>query len=105
MTADVSLMSDLLTDDLVHVHANGLVENKAAYIASLLSRLQFLKVDRGELTVRRFDNVAVMTGSIDQIVAYRDSGEERRICAVVTQIWLKHGSGWRLASFQATRTS
>lgn len=100
---DIERLSALLTDDLVHIHTSGVTDDRQAYLHGVSERMAFLRVERGPLNVRLFGKAAVMTGNLDQTIRMRASGAEVHIRAMVTQVWTFGESGWRIASFQATR--
>ncbi len=100
---DAEKLSALMAEDLVHVHATGRVENKAEYMEGVRTRLEFLKIERSELQIRMFGDVAVATGPLNQEVRLRNSGNLVDLKAVATQVWVKRAGGWVQSSFQATR--
>ena len=100
---DAEKLSALVADEVVHIHTTGKVETKAEYMEGVKSRLEFLKIDRPDLKVRVFGNVAVATGALNQEVRVRATGNVLDIKAVATQVWVKQAGGWVQTSFQATR--
>lgn len=101
LAGDARRVGQLLSEDLIHVHASARVETKQAYLEGLSDRLAFLRIERGEPTVRTYGEAAVMTGTIDQHVWFRQTDEERHIRVFVTQIWIMSERGWQLTSFHA----
>ena len=103
--ADLKTMAELVADDVVHIHASGLVEDKAAYLLGVETKLDFQRVERpAPLTVRVYGDVAVATGPLDQTVAIKGPGTVIEMSTITTQVWVKKGSSWVQNSFQATRT-
>lgn len=102
LDGDIAQLADLVTDDLVYVHASGRVEDKAAYLEGLRTRFRFLNVERPGLQVRVFGDVAVATGRLDQVLILLATGQEHTMKAFATQVWVRQGETWRVASFQAT---
>jgi len=102
---DYAVLADLVADDLVHIHATGMVDDKASYLAGVEQRLDFLKVERKDLTVRRYGDVAVATGSLHQTILVRATKQEHEMKIVTTQVWVLQDGNWRLSSFQATNLS
>jgi ketosteroid isomerase-like protein len=100
--ADYAALADLVSDDLVHIHATGAVEGKKAYIEGLEAKLEFLSVVRPGLDVRVYGNIAVATGPLDQSVRVKGPGVTVDMKAIVTQVWRLDGGRWRICSFQAT---
>ena len=101
---DLTALGNLVTDDLVHVHATGNVHGKAELIAHAGRFLEFLDVGRGPLTIRRLcDDAAVMTGPMTNTVRRRGEDERVVVNAFVTQVWVRRELGWQIASFHAVR--
>jgi len=105
LAGDCDKLAGLLADDLVHIHANGLVDSKASYLASVREKLYFLKIERPELQIRLFGDTAVVTGKLNQTMRIRDSGAVLELQAVVTQVWLKVSGGWQQSTYHASRLS
>ncbi len=100
---DFDALASILTDDLVHVHANGLIENKQSYLSSIRNKFRFLSVERPDLQYRSLGYTIVSVGPLNQSVVVRDTDTEILMVAVATQLWVRSEGSWRLASFQATR--
>ncbi|ABE36873.1 snoaL-like domain protein [Paraburkholderia xenovorans LB400] len=98
---DVDSIERLLAPDLVHVHATGLVENKAEFIAHL--RALPRSTDRCTLQVRVFGDVAVLTGKVVNTVVYPGRSEPESIPMFVTQVARLCSGEWLFVSFHATR--
>jgi ketosteroid isomerase-like protein len=102
-SADSKALADLLGDDLVHIHANGHIEDKQQYLESISTKLQFIKVERASLNIRVYGDVAVATGILNQTVRVKASGATIDMRAVTTQNWICREDRWVQISFQATR--
>ncbi|WP_170162080.1 nuclear transport factor 2 family protein [Paracoccus siganidrum] len=96
MGADEAVLAGLLTEDLVHIHLNGHVDDKPGYLAGFRDKYIFRNIERGELTIRIFGDAAVMTGPLIQTIVVRDSGQVIDVRAITTQVWSRDGDGWRL---------
>lgn len=103
LQGDWTGLGALIADDVVHIHGNGSIEDKATYIAHISEKLTFLRVERPSLTVRVHGNTAIATGVLDQTVRLNGTETEISQSAATTQVWVKHGDTWLQASFQATR--
>lgn len=102
---DMPALAELVTEDLIHVHTTGVVHDKAQLLDHAGRYLRFLEVERPDLQVRLLNSdVAVMTGGMTNTVQRRGIDEVVRVAAFVTQVWVRQGSSWRIASFHATRT-
>lgn len=96
MTDDSDTLAAMLADDLVHVHLNGSVDGKAAYLAGVREKYGFADVERGPLNVRIYGDVGVITGTLTQKIRLKATGEIIPIRAFTTQTWLRSGDGWLL---------
>jgi ketosteroid isomerase-like protein len=99
---DLAALDDLFDASLVHIHAPGVVHDKAQLLEHVATNQAYLDIVRGELTVRVFGDVAVVTGPITNRLRTRDGGE-RTLDGVVTQVLRRCDDGaWRFVSFQMT---
>ena len=103
LAGDLPTLERLLAHDLVHVHANGAVQDRAAYLVDVRDRLRFLHIDRGPLQVRVHGDMAVATGLLSQQLHIRDRRQDLALTAFTTQVWRRNVSVWQQISFQATR--
>lgn len=103
VTSDWDGLAALIADDLVHIHATGLVEDKAAYLEGVRSKLEFLEVRRESLTVRSYGELAVATGILRQVIRIKATGAIAKVSTATTQTWVKRDSTWLQNTFQATR--
>jgi hypothetical protein len=94
-TGDVTALRELMADDLVHIHGNGALDDKAGYLKGVESKYIFHRVERGELNIRIYDSVAVVVGTLDQIVSVRGVDKLNQIKAIATQTWVRNGTGWK----------
>lgn len=94
---DETAMRDLLTDDYTHVHMNGRLEDKAAFMAAFKNRQRV--VTREGLNVRIHGDAAIMTG---RMLTSRktDTGAEEILDSFATQTWVRQPDGWKLAAIQ-----
>ena len=92
----IDALGDLLADDYIHIHANGLVEDRAAAIAGF-DRVP-REMSRGPLDVRRHGDIAIIIG--EQFNILRPPGrDEIRVKIMVSQVARLSPSGWRFVSF------
>lgn len=92
----------MLDDNLMYVHSNGWVETKADVIDDLKTgKLVYRKVDITEASVRLYENTAIVTGK--GTFAGVNSGTEFSLNLFFTEVYVKKGSRWVLASRHANR--
>jgi len=103
VNADWDALADLLTEDLVHIHANGLIENKREYMDTMRAKMQILQVERISLHIRIYGDFAITTGALRQSVRIKGPNTVIELHAATTQGWIRTNGIWRQNSFQATR--
>ena len=94
-SGDVDALRDLMADDLVHIHGNGAVDDKTAYLKGVETKYVFHRVDRGDLNIRVYADVAVVIGTLDQTVSVRGVDKMNAIKAITTQTWVRSGASWK----------
>ncbi|MCC8967086.1 nuclear transport factor 2 family protein [Bradyrhizobium sp. Pear76] len=102
VVGDYSLLSTLLADEVVHIHTSGRVEDREQFLANVRDRLEYVNVTRGDLNVLDLGDVALATGSIEQVVRMRATGKSHQMKFITSQVWRRTDAGWRQVSFQAT---
>ena len=100
---DFAALEAIVAPDVVHVHANGAVDDYASYMDFVRHRLDFLEARRGELQLHVHGGSAVMSGP-QTIVVRRpgESGQGRTLDTFVVQAWQLRERQWQQVSFQAT---
>ena len=99
--ADIAALDGLFSDDMVHVHSNGTVQDKAALLSYIQEKLAFVAIERGPLDVRLFGDVAIMIGAMTNHMRRRD-GTAVVLKGTVTQVLKREAATWRFVSFQFT---
>lgn len=97
---DIAGLAELLADDYVHVHATGRADDKAATLKSFERSPR--DCSRGELNIRVYGNVAVITGPQFNLMR-PPGGLPEKIVLNVTTVARRGEEGWRLVSFHACR--
>jgi ketosteroid isomerase-like protein len=96
---DFEALAAMLSDDLVHVHANGLRQDKAEYLKHVSSRPR--RTERKDLHVVLHGDAAVMTGLLINTAEGQAPADVAPLTAI--PVWVRDGATWRQAAFQATR--
>jgi hypothetical protein len=98
----VDALEPLLADELRFTHANGNVEAKYEFIASLESgNLDYQAIETSEVAVRVLGEAAIVTGVADlQLVA---RGNRSRVRLLYTAVYVERDGAWRLLVYQSTR--
>jgi ketosteroid isomerase-like protein len=96
---DFEALAGMLSDDLVHVHANGLRQDKSEYLKHVSSRPR--RTERKDLRVILHGDAAVMTGLLINTAEGQAPADVAPLTAM--QVWVRDGASWKQAAFQATR--
>lgn len=104
VNGDFDLLGEVLSRDLLHTHTRGNSDGYDSYLEYMQQKLELLNVERGELRIREYGSVAVMTGIQVNTARLRSGdGVVMRIESKVVQVWVKEWDGqWRVTIFQAT---
>jgi ketosteroid isomerase-like protein len=100
---DITVLDGLFSDDLVHVHSNGIVQDKAALLSYIQESVASVVIERGPLNVRLFGDVAIVIGPMTNHTRRRD-GTEVVLKGTATQVLKREAANWRFVSFQLTLT-
>jgi ketosteroid isomerase-like protein len=101
VAVDLAELDAIFADDLVHIHSTGLMHDKPALLAHVDRKRGFLAVERGQLDVRVYGDIAVMVGPVRNRMRTPDGGETV-LAGVVTQVLRRGTDGWRFIHFQLT---
>jgi len=99
---DMATLDALFAEDLVHIHSSGMVHRKPDILAHIERNRAFRNVERGELTLRQYGDVALLSGPI--INHMENEGRPIKLIGVVTQALRKEQGRWRFVHFQFTLT-
>ncbi|MFM8733921.1 MAG: nuclear transport factor 2 family protein [Pirellulales bacterium] len=102
---NLAFLEGVLHPDYVHTRPNGVVSNRAQFLASVKQdeaepNINYDKLTSADITVRLYGDTAILTGRSG--IASNDAtgtlnGETRW-----TRIFLRQGGTWKLVAFQAT---
>jgi ketosteroid isomerase-like protein len=93
---DADAILQLLSEDYSHVHMNGHLEDKAAFMAAFKNRRR--SITRDALGVRVHGDAAIMTGRM--YTSRQTSDGIDVIDSFATQTWIKQEGSWKLAAIQ-----
>lgn len=98
---DCEALGAMLDESYVHTHANGKVDSKAEFLASIrAARYRFVDAARSQQLVRRFGDVWVLNG-LTQTRIVVGTLEKTMRNAFVT-VWKQDGNDLKLVHWQAT---
>lgn len=99
---DIAALDGLLAQDYVHTHANGKVDDKAAFLASIqAAKYRFVDATRTQQKVRFVGPVAVLNGNTKTTLDV--GGETRVINNAFVTVWAASEGGLKLLHWQATK--
>ena len=93
---DEPAMSALLSSDYTHVHMNGHMEDKQAFLAMLPKRQR--SIAREGLQIRVHGDAAIMTGRM--LTTRQTASGAETMDTFATQTWIKQDDAWKLAAIQ-----
>ena len=102
MSNDFAAMERMFGDDLVYIHSSTVVDTKASFIESMRSgTVKYRNMKRGDVKVRTFGSVAIITGrGVFEVTA---RGQDLRLDLLFTVVWAKRDGRPQFVSWQATR--
>ena len=102
INAQTGLLSGLFDDDLLWIHASGVIDSKRTLLTSIDSgRLDYRSIEPSNERVRLYENIGLITGSIVLDVAIDHVA--RNVRNLFTSVWQHTSSGWRLVNWQTSR--
>lgn len=102
VAVDLAALDAMFSDDLVHVHSTGLVQDKTELLRHIDRKRGFIAIERGPLTIRIEGTTAVMTGTMTSRMRTPNGADETVMRSFVTQVLRHTDQGWRFISFQLT---
>ncbi|MCB0525743.1 MAG: nuclear transport factor 2 family protein [Saprospiraceae bacterium] len=99
---DTAQLSPMLSADLVYVHSNGLTEDKAAHLESIITgNIDYQSMSKERSKVRVYGKTAVCNGLVK--VKGTLFGNPFEVDLLYTAIYRKKKKHWLLVSWQSTR--
>lgn len=104
MTAnDLDSLSAMLADDLVYIHSDAVVEDKAGFLERMRSGgIRYRSISPVESKVRFDGNLAIVTG-LAAVSVTLNGNDNRDVTLLYTAVYRNAGGRWLLASWQSTR--
>jgi ketosteroid isomerase-like protein len=99
---DIAALEPMLAEELSYTHSTGQAENKAQFLETIRSgRLRYLAFDVKQLDVRRYGDLALLTG---RLTAQARAGDQALELDVrFTDAYVDRDGRWQLAAWQSTR--
>ncbi|SAK94123.1 hypothetical protein AWB81_05161 [Caballeronia arationis] len=104
VSEDLLTLASLLDEDLTFVHSSGYIQDKSKYLAFLSDKIKTHKIVRAQpLAYKLLPEFVITTGQLEQWLQRRSDGSEVNIRALVTQVWIKRETGWKLLHLHSGR--
>ena len=98
---DIASLSELISDDYVHVHATALIHDKTAMLNHV--RKSPRSVAPRSPKIRVYGDFAILTGEMVNVAAASGGAEPVKTRLYATQVARKIDGRWKFISFQTTR--
>ena len=99
---DTAALQRLLHQDLVYIHSNALIEDKAQHISAIAAgRLVYQKMTPTNTRVRRYGKTALTNGTVQVQGLLNGTPFELRLS--YTAVYRKKRGTWQLLNWQSTR--
>jgi ketosteroid isomerase-like protein len=104
VSEDLLTLASLLDDELTFVHSSGYIHGKSEYLTFLTDKIKTRQIVRPQpLAYRLLPDLVITTGQLKQSLQRRADGSELHIRALVTQVWIKRETGWKLLHLHSGR--
>jgi hypothetical protein len=103
LSGDAGALSHLLSDDLVHIHATGVVDDKPTFLHNIANVYKFEALERGDIDVHMMGEMILLSGFAKQSVVVLQTGQRHLVEAMVSQLWRFENGEWRQCFFQSSR--
>ena len=99
---DVAVLREMLLDEYVHIHANGKIDDKEAFLASIeAARYRFIDARRTEQRVRVSGSVILLNGKTRTTLDV--AGQPRVMDNAFSIVWKQTEAGLKMLHWQATK--
>jgi len=100
---NASLLRELLADDLIYIHSNGVSESKQGYFDGLAAGLyDYEAIETLHAQNWSHGEVVVRSGAVRMLVGERGRSKSNTTL-LITALWRREADAWRLVLRQATR--
>ncbi len=99
---DTILLKKLLADDLVYIHSNGFVENKAQHLEAVgTGSIRYHSIERMQVQTRQYGNTAINNGVAHVTGIFKSTPFDVQFR--YTAVYRKKKKIWQLCNWQSTR--
>lgn len=98
---DVSVLGDLLSEDLVYTHSQGERDTKASYLEKVRTGFfVYHSIDHPVEKLTVTDSCAIVVGQMRATVL--NNGQPKKLDNSSLAVWIRQDSDWQLAAYQPT---
>lgn len=99
--ADLAVLGELLSDDLVYTHSNAARDDKASYLEKVGAKFfDYHRIDHEDQRIKIHGDAALVTGVMKADVSL--GGTAKSLNNRYLAVWLREGAGWRFAAYAPT---
>jgi ketosteroid isomerase-like protein len=99
---DTNSLKTLLADDLVYIHSNAYLENKAQHLEAIATgSIQYQSIERTSLQTRQYGNMAINNGVAHVKGIFKTTPFDVQFR--YTAVYRKKKKIWQLCNWQSTR--
>lgn len=100
---DINFLEGVLSADLVYTHSNALVETKSDFLRSIQTgKIVYERIVVDEMKVRTYGGHTAILNGIVQVKGQL-AGNSFELRLRYTDVYVKQGGKWLLASWQSTK--
>jgi hypothetical protein len=103
LSGDAGALAHLLSDDLIHIHATGAVDDKPTFLHNIANVYKFEALERGDINIHKMGEMILLSGLVKQVVVVLQTGQRHVVEAIVSQLWRHENGAWRQCFFQSSR--
>ena len=100
--ADIEALEEFLADELTYAHTTGWTETKSEFLSTVeTGKINYMAIAPADITVRMYDDVAVMTGLAD----IKGTVDDRQLSFTIRflDVSRRVGDTWQLVAWQSVR--
>ena len=102
VSGDADALGRLTTPDFTYVHSSGTLDARGFFLEAFRSgRRKYTRYSVDSVDVRTYPGAALMSGFVH--IGLNPRGDEVRIEARFTSVWVEQDGGWRMAAWHSTR--
>jgi len=102
--ADLTVLGELLSENLVYTHSNAASDDKASYLEKVAAKIfDYHRIAHEDQIIRVHDKAALVTGVMKADVSV--AGTAKTLNNRYLAVWLREDAGWRFAAYGPTPIS